>query len=285
MATRVAEVPESQAQGKTKAIYEDIKSVLRAPVVSLFWRSLAVHADFLEVAWTAFKPNAQTAFFERRADELRVFAVESTSSWTSIARPPDAILPAIQVFQYLNPKVLLAVATLRSASTGLQPRLIALTRDEKRQVVPGVPAAAPQLNLPETFADDTVSPDVMSVLGIRELGCTPTEVRMLASEPEWFSQEWPALQSLLQSPRFALLAARLRGMADEVVGALPYRIDLGPHVLRHSGLSEADIDAVQDTLSDWYRAAPLLLTLTACLARSGMGAAEAAQSPFPITLT
>ena len=41
-------------------------------------------------------------------------------------------------------------------------------------------------------------------------------------------------------------------MTEEAILGLPYRMDLAPHVLRHSGLSEFQIDAVRRVLDQFY---------------------------------
>src|SRR5689334_18481013 len=97
-----SEVPEAEAEGKIKAIYDDIKDTLRVPTVSPVFRVLATEPDYLQLAWSALKPNVQTAFFEARADDLRRMAVDAASAWGGPPAAGDApgAADAIRVFHY-----------------------------------------------------------------------------------------------------------------------------------------------------------------------------------------
>src|SRR5205085_1790875 len=105
------EVLEEHAEGNVKGIYEEIKKTFRVPLVNLVFRVLAGYPDYLQVAWRQLQPNVQTVFFERRADEVRRYAVEAMSSLGTAPQPVEReqIAPVLHVFHYVNPKLLLAV--------------------------------------------------------------------------------------------------------------------------------------------------------------------------------
>lgn len=256
MVQAVTEIPEAEAEGKIKTVYDDIKSTLRTPIVGLAFRTLATHPDYLQVAWLALKPNAQTAFFEARADKLRAFASESLlrSGIPSAPTIPDPARAVVEVFYHLNPKLLLAIAALRSASDGQQPRLAELTRDQKRQVDAGAPVktSTPSLIDPAT-ASGAVADLFAQIEAAFAARVVPCEYRALAVWPELLREGWDAVHALMVRPEYGQLVRQLRAMVEETVVALPYRMDIGPHVLRQSGLSEQDLDNVHQTLRTYSR--------------------------------
>ncbi len=272
-----AEIPEAEAEGKTKVVYDQIKSVLRTPLVPFVFRTLARYPDFLQVAWEALKPNVQTAFFESRSDELRALAVDRVSSLGTPSPIPEGVRSTIDAFQYLTPKLLLATAALRSGSQGQQPKLMELTRDEKRQIVPGVPGDAPTIKLLE--------PAGVPILGQIEAehGGLSCIYRALGQWPEYLRDAWESLQTLEATPTLVPMERQLRKFAEETVVSLPYRMDINPHVMRHSGLSEHDLDAVQIVLTDYAKLLPRLTAQTAFLA-SAQGRDVARRTPYPATM-
>src|SRR5947209_13916302 len=182
------ELPEDEAEGVTKSIYEDIKSTLRVPMVNLVFRTLAAqHPDYLQVAWRALKPNAQTVLFESRADEVRRRAVEGVRALNIAAptAPPEAA-SVLNVFHYVNPKLFLAVEALRAATNGQEPRLQEVSREDKRQIRPGVPANVATIDMvPVDGGDPAVAAifdDIKATLG---LSVVNSDYRALARWPEY----------------------------------------------------------------------------------------------------
>jgi hypothetical protein len=86
-----------------------------------------------------------------------------------------------------------------------------------------------------------------------------------------------------ERPEYRQLQGDLRRAAEEAVAALPYRMDLNPHALRHAGQSEHQIDGIRFLLSEFSRLLPVLVANTSFLAVGAGGVAEAATSPFPLT--
>jgi hypothetical protein len=58
-------------------------------------------------------------------------------------------------------------------------------------------------------------------------------------------------------------------------------MDLSPHTLRHARLTEADLDRVRLTLNRFHASLVVSVLFSAFLASGALGAADAAQSPFP----
>lgn len=254
------EIPEAEAEGKTKAIYDDIKHTLRVPYVGATFRALAVYPDFLTAAWTALKPNAQTVYFERQADTIRRLAVSSIPQRTQTPAISEGAALSVRVLHYARPKFLLATAVIRSATNGEQPRMRLLSLEETRQVAPGVPREAQSTGSLSVPSEDAGHAD-----GGPELSPGGTLLQELRAQPEYRDAQ-----------RSIQLAV------ERTLTALPYRMDINPHVLRLSGLSESDIDAVREILRQSYAAGPDRIMESAFLAIGTHGRDAAVESPFPI---
>jgi hypothetical protein len=281
MAQTPTEVPEAEAEGKLKSIYEDIKATLRTPFVPHVFRTLAVYPDYLTVAWTALKPNAQIVYFESQADRLRRLAVSEVSS---LGRPPvpgDRNASTLGVLQYAFPKVLLATAALRSATNGEQPRMQVLAASEKRQLQRGVPEGASPVAEPDSSADSTrsVLSDMMESYGLVDL---TSEFRSVAAQPEYLEAAWATFKQGVMRDQLQRVQRNLRQAVEEAVTSLAFRMDITPHTLRHAGLSEASIDDVRSTLARFYQQT-VAETVTVAFLSAAADGQQAGESPFPAT--
>ena len=276
-------VSESEATGKTAAIFADIKSTLRVPIVSLMFRILARYPDYLQVAWQELKPNAQTLYFEQQADEIRRYAVEAVRSLGQSPELPEAASSVLRIFHYVNPKLLLAIGALRSATSGQLPRLQALSPDLKRQIQPGIPAEAGNVDL---VALESASPETTAVFDdIRrtlDLPVVNSQYLALAQWPDYLRAAWQALKPVTESPDYPRIERTLLQYVDQTISALPYRMTITPHALRQSGLSESDLDGIHAALRMFHAALPGMVAGTAFLSVGAFGH-EAAESPFPAT--
>lgn len=269
-----AEVPESEAEGKTKATYEDIKQTLRLPYVPDLMRALAPYPNYFQLAWMALKPNAQTVFFERQSDILRRTAANLTSRFPHPQLTEVSVPAALSTLWYAAPKVLLTAATLRSATSGQQPRLRTLGPEDKRQVPPGAPpeAVAPG-QTPDSLSDEQRS--ILDEMRVAGDGRLRPEYALLASVPEALAPSWKALKALTQDLEYRRLQRVISATVEEAVTAMPFRMDISTHVLRHAGLNEGEIDAVRAVLHDYDRATRQTLLNLAILSGSN------GTSPFP----
>ena len=285
--TPVPEVPEAQAEGAVKSIYEDIRRIFRVPLVHPVFRSLATQPDFLQIAWVALKPNLQTVYFERCADALRTLAVEATGALGQGPRPDNAddVRPTLHVLHYANPKVLLAVSALRSAANGEVPRLTELSGDDKRQIATGVPDGAVPI---ETIESEAADAQIGAIFDDIQATSDPPVVNMvyraLARWPAYLETSWESIKPMIERQEYRAAQRQLRRQADEAVMALPFRMDISSHVMRHAGLSEQQIDDVRDILNRYYGLLPALTVHVSALVTGVDTAEDAKRSPFPARL-
>jgi hypothetical protein len=269
-----AEVPESQAEGKIKAAYDDIKGTLRLPYVPDLMRALACYPNYFQLAWMALKPNAQTVFFERHSDMLRRTAANLTSRFPHPQLPDQSLSPALRTLWYAAPKELLVAAALRSATSGQQPRLRTLGAEDKRQIPRGAPpdAAAPGHPSGSLSEEQQTILEEMKAAGD---GYLRPEYALLASAPGALAPGWKALKALTQDLEYRRLQRVISAAIEEATTALPFRMDISTHVLRHAGLNESEIDAVRALLQRYDSAGRQTLLHVAILSGSD------GTSPFP----
>jgi hypothetical protein len=278
----VPEVSEDDAAGNVKGIYDEIKSVLRVPFVPTLFRSLAVTPDCLQLAWRQLQTNAQTVYFERSADALRLVAVNFVGESGNAPSLPEDVANVVRVMHYIDPKLLIAVTVLRAATTGQRPRMEQLPDADKRRVVPGAPQTMVTPRFTPLPATDpvvqSVIADAQATLGLPQI---VGGLRLLASWPELLESCWGGFKPFVESDAYRRAGRDLRLAAEEVVLDLPFRMDLSPHTLRHAGLTEADLDRVRLTLNRFHASLVVSVLFSAFLASGAFGAADAAQSPFP----
>ncbi len=251
-----SEVLEEQAEGDLKGIFQDIKQTLRAPFVSLVFSALATQPDYLRVAWRQLQTNAQTLYFEAQADEIRRFAVSSMSDIGEMRTPANdaGISQVLSVLHYVNPKILLAVAALRSSFLGQVPRTSVLPPAEKRQVAPGHAAGMPEITLADpNSGDERLRRIFGDISAASPTGLVSSEYRALATWPDYLEGAWSAVKPRMTTLEYRRATRQLRWMADEAVLGFPFRMDATPHTLRLAGLSEQQLDTVRTVLDDFYR--------------------------------
>lgn len=271
-----AEVPESQAEGKVKSTYDDVKETLRLPYVPDVIRAIAVYPRYLQLAWMALKPNAQTVYFERQSDLVRRTAADLTARFPRAHIDDASLTASFRTLWYAAPKELLATAALRSATSGQQPRLRTLGPDDTRQIAPGVPDGATPPPRGTAAADDE-SRAILQEMAAPAGSILPVEYAVLASSPAALAPASKALRALTQDLEYRRIQRTIGTAVEEAVTALPFRMDISGHVLRHGGLSESEIDAIRELLTHFDRAARQTLLNVAIL--SGLGP----ESPFPIS--
>lgn len=281
MAQALAEVPEAQAEGKIKSIYDDVKATLRVPFVPSVTRSLAVYPDYLIPAWTVLKPNAQIQFFEQQSDRIRRLAV---SEATGLGRPPappgDESVATVRTLNYALPRIFLATAALRSATNGEQPRMQTLSLDQKRQMKPGVPAGASVGATWDEATEERLQTTVQDIIESHGLVQLTPEFRSLGAQPEYLEMAWAAFKPGIAESQYRRTQWALRQAAEEAVTSFPFRMDINPHALRHAGLSESDLDGVRQILAQFY-GQTLAETATVAFLAAGALGANAAENPFP----
>ena len=123
---RLAVVDETQADRQTIEIYELVTRKMRVGRVPLLFKALAAEKALLP-CWNALRPAIRVRAFEEAADDLRARAaafavdlgcplIETQLEWAGYDLDEiDEIRGQVDVFHYLDAKLLMAVTVLGEA--------------------------------------------------------------------------------------------------------------------------------------------------------------------------
>jgi hypothetical protein len=121
----VPQIFENEAHGIVREIFNDIKFVLKVPIVNFIFRTLALYPDFLALAWKQVRPNMLTVNVEETAQMLRYPdislnppAIDWQQYYTTQAI--EKISHIVFTFNYVNTKLLL-IASAWAESLGGRP--------------------------------------------------------------------------------------------------------------------------------------------------------------------
>ena len=271
--TAMPEVRESEAEGKVKAVFEDVKTTLGSPTVGLLFRRLAVYPWYLQLAWRNLKPNVTIHYFNVSADSIRraaADAVETRVGPLAGPAPGAAFQNAVQLFRELDPKLLMVTGLLRAGTNGQVPTMNMITAAEKRIVpsrrfafdselieVSGETGATGQALIDEIYIDSGISPGQL-------------DLSVLAASTDTLSNVWQAVKPAVTGPEAERAALHLRAMAANATEAMPFRMEISATASRQSGLSEDQIDSVTQIVADaWSSLARLTLAASAMHVAAG----------------
>ncbi len=292
MAEPWKEIPEQQASEELVRLYLDIKRTLRAPIVNLLYRIWAAEGS-LPLLWTTAHPNLQTIDFENKSDSLRVQAVEEIAYDVEVpvqesrmralnlsAGDLENIRRELDVFHYVNPKLLLHCALLKRALGFLGYRG---TGQPLGQIEPGVPPDMPK----EIVMVDPQSadPELRSLfVEIRErlrLPAVNSDYRALAKWPDYLRLAWMDLRQYQESTYYEVHQKSLRNYAMELVHGLPYSARITSEDAKQAGVDRGKLNKQIDP---FFELLPGLILNIAFLKIAWDGAGEARKSPYPVLL-
>ncbi|UOR10394.1 halocarboxylic acid dehydrogenase DehI family protein [Halobacillus amylolyticus] len=226
----IPEVFESEAKGQVKEVYEDIKYVLKVPVVNFIFRTLANYPDFLVEAWKQVRPSMLTTNMEEAARYLRTPAINGripTIGWDPAYSQTtlQQIHQTLFIFYYVNPKLLL-IASAWTESLSNRP----ITGEKKVNgfIPPGV------LNglKPVKLVHISNAPTIMKQL-LKDIAKThrafdvASDFRALAQYPLFLEKTWGELKPYVQTYEYDLLKAQLSTQSMSMVhNNMPYPVTI-----------------------------------------------------------
>ncbi|GEL76876.1 halocarboxylic acid dehydrogenase DehI family protein [Tenuibacillus multivorans] len=225
----VPEIFESEAKGQTSLIYQDIKYVLKVPVVNFIFRTTALYEKFLTIAWNQVRPNMLTVNMEKAAQMLRYPSLSVNSpkiDWGKLYDYEDMIKikRILFTFNYVNPKLLLiASAWLESLAN----RPIKGSNKKEGFIIPGVFPSLPQIEL---MRIPDAPPDVMNLLlDIAEKHQSfdvASDFRALAYYPKFLGVSWEYLKNYVGSDEYNMMSSRLKTQATQLSHQMPYPVTI-----------------------------------------------------------
>ncbi|MDC3414392.1 halocarboxylic acid dehydrogenase DehI family protein [Terrihalobacillus insolitus] len=232
----IPEVFESEAVGRLKVIYQDIKFVLKIPVVNFIFRTLANYPEFLEIAWNQVRPNMLTVNMEEAAKHLRypnISAQVPDLNWNNyddrkIQQQIEAILT---VFNYVNPKLLLIASAWEEA---LSDRPIVPKKKSNGFLAPGIIQGFPSIELVHIPHVDPYMKDLLKdVAQAHHTYDVASDYRTLAKFPHFLGGIWPSLKTYIQGNEYQLLSAQLKSQSVQLIQReAPYPVHISKHQLK-----------------------------------------------------
>ena len=212
------EVREDEATGDIAAIYADIRSTLRTPVVNYIWRHLATIDGALPWSWTVVSAAASQIEAARPASSRAASQLIGEHGLTLPRgdNPPDGVADTIESYNRGNSWNLLSMTVLAAARAGVPmgpPAAIA-------------PAASlPMLNVPPFPRDDALSPGTKQrIAALQEAGpgassgVRPSLWVHLGLWPAYLEHTAQRCLPVLASPAFAAAHAGLLTAAPALLG-------------------------------------------------------------------
>jgi hypothetical protein len=281
------QIDEREAEGEVEQIFHEVMQTLRVTGVSFVFRALARREKSLNALWETIRPNAQTRVFEDAADAVRAQAVSeadqlgrlNVSASVSLGESQAyQIKAALDLYHYLNPKLLVILSAARLSLTGQHVReliegtgFLELTErgaPEKMYPMELVPEEPKEERLADLFED------IKQALGLPSIPC---EYRTLALWPDYLIEAWTRLRTTGVRNEYNQAAERVRQAAREGARRLPYPM-LSREQLEELGEDTDDIIETTETFEDAL--APLTVNM-ALLQLDWHDLRRLLTSPFP----
>ena len=227
-------VRETEAQGRVREIYDDIKRLFGVPYVNVIFQAYAASPKFLEILWSTLRPTLQSAEFFSCANRLRAEAITIIHNYYSV---PD-LCARIKDLQFSEgaQHELTDVVRLFCYNDALMLQFVATAcRALDAPVGTGRPGSSPRDRAPvqerPVILDDAQSPpgtqqifeDIKATLGFAFVN---SDYRALARWPDFLKQYWAVLRPIVQSPMYTQHMADMRDAALSFAAELPGTYDL-----------------------------------------------------------
>lgn len=277
------EVSESGAEGKIKAVFEDIKATLAMPTVGSVFRRLAGWPWYLQLSWRNLKPNAETAYFHRSAAETRDWSTRSNGEQllqSSYVPPSQSIdrsfQDAVATLVDVSSKLLVAAAALREGTAGQLPKMHLISSQDKRRAselhTHTVPTESTEHKAePQEATSHGNQVEAQRIITNGLLGAGQTELGILLRWPNQLTASWNAVSDTCEGARFDRLVGELRQEITLMVEALPFRMEISATACRQAGLTDDQIEAVRNVIEGFWDTLPTQL-LRLCALQTAMPA-------------
>lgn len=242
----VPQIFENEARGVTREIFNDVKFVLKVPIVNFIFRVLALYTDFLAIAWQQVRSNMLTVNMEEAAQVLRypdISLAPPKIDWQRYYAKGamEEINNIVFTFNYVNTKLLL-IASAWAESLSSRP----ITGDlaVRGFINPGVIPTLPPIKLMRICdASPPVRHLLLDIAERHNAMDVASDFRALANYPGFLSLGWRHLRSYVGSAEYNILTGKLKAQAVKLVHRMPYPVTVNREQL-HKYYSERDIAGI-----------------------------------------
>lgn len=283
-----APVAEHEAEGEIERVYHEIRQTLRVTGVNLIFRKWASHEGLLPVIWDGVRANAETQAFEKAADQLRVEAARAVVALGQFGASAEVTLgesqayqvrAALELYHYINPKLLLLAALVRRELEGKSASRSTQPESAVECIERGFPMQMYAMEMEDPQPDDQrlqeIFADIQQTLSLESIN---SDYRTLALWPDYLAVVWAKLKPIVQRPEYDAAAGLLRELARTLAAGLPFPTPISRETIEDAG---ADFDKAVESAESFEGLLPgLILNIALCLQdwHSGDGLAR---SPFP----
>lgn len=257
----VPEIFESETSGTLKAVYQDIKYVLKVPVVNFIFRTLAWYEQFLITGWKQARPNMLTFEGMNAAGQLRNPRLNVNVphiDWTQYypIGTIERIRSTVSVFNNVNPKLLLIAS---SWAESLSNRPNSGLNKVKGMINPGIPKGAPSIDLVHIpTASIPIRQLLLDIANKHHTYDAASDFRALAHYPQFLRTSWMSLREYVGSSDYNQMNAKLLSDSIKLTKSLPYRVNLNRSDLEQY-YSKQEIAGVMGVLSMFQNVLPGLI--------------------------
>jgi hypothetical protein len=253
---RIETVEEGQSNGLVRKVYYEIERLLGVPFVPAFFRALATRPELLASVWDAVRPSVDSQAFtylsgriRRQAEALAeaTFELVDLYAWM---RDHDfdrentrRVLYALEVFHYVNPRLLLVTGSLKMAFDGIHdPRISRRRASPPSSIEPEFPTAPHRVMMEQ--APEIVREGYLDIVEMLRAGIVPDDFQVLGNWPDLLHKAWSEIKPGMHSTTFIEETRALSAFAIELAQELP-------HAVQHPPLDE-ETRGVLDAFFDIY---------------------------------
>jgi hypothetical protein len=261
-------VDEHEAEGEVERVYHEIRQTLRVTGINLVFRIWARYEKFFPAMWETIRANAATRIFEDASDAVRAQAVRAADGLGRLNVSKSVklgesqayqIKAALDLYHYINPKLLLIVSAVRLALAGEHEQELIEGAKFVELIEGGVPEKMyPMEMVSEDPKEDKLQEVFSDIKRTLAIGSINSDYRTLALWPDYLVEGWRRMNPFLLTKEYVEAAHEVRQKARAGAFELPYP------VISREGLEETgeDFAEIMDTAQKFENLlAPLILNI------------------------
>lgn len=257
----VPEIFEDEARGRIDLLYNDIKFVLKVPIVNFIFRTLALYDEFLYIAWRDVRNNMLTINMETAAESLRYPNISVTPPYINWNDYYDqftieTIRKVVFTFNYVNTKLLLIACTWAES---LANRPIYGNTKVQGYITPGVIEGLPKIKLIDinkaTISIKNLLIDIQTKHHAFDIA---SDYRALAYYPDFLGISWEYLKPYVCTEEYNMISSQLNKRAIKLVRKMPFSVTVNRKVLEEI-YCDKDIAGIMGIVSMFQNFLPSLI--------------------------
>jgi hypothetical protein len=258
------EIHEGEARGDLRLLYEDIKYVLKVPIVNFIFRTLACYDKFLFKAWGEVRRNMLTLNAEKAAQSIRQPRISVEIPKINLLKyynkaEIEEIRKIVFVFRYVNTKLLI-MASAWAESLGSRP--VSGGAKVEGYIAPGIYKGLTQIKMVDIT--ETALPLRKLLLDISEKHHAydvASDFRALAYYPEFLRIGWSFLKPYVGTDEYNTMTSKIKSRAVELAHEMPFPVTVHREQLEKM-YSQRDIAGIMGLVSMFQDfLAPLVIDL------------------------